>query len=103
MTDRGGMFATPNVYINPTVGSPLLRVEIVQGDKNLGALAGFPQTYIARSEVRAYFNGLMASGEVLDEGSYRMKVSALRIFGDEEKVDDWDVVESTSFAVQYAS
>jgi hypothetical protein len=45
----------------------------------------------------------MASGEVLDEGSYRMKVSALRIFGDEEKVDDWDVVESTSFAVQYAS
>ncbi|RYN45437.1 hypothetical protein AA0114_g9129 [Alternaria tenuissima] len=103
MTDRGDMFATPNVYINPTVGSPLLRVEIFQGDKNLGALAGFPQTYIARSEVRAYFNGLMASGEVLDEGSYRMKVSALRIFGDEEKVDDWDVVESTSFAVQYAS
>jgi hypothetical protein len=103
MTDRGDMMATPNVYIYPSIGSPLLRVEVLQGDKVLGALAGFPQTYVARTEVRAYFNGLMADGTVLDEGSYRMRVMALRIFGDEERGEDWDVVESAGFAVKYAA
>ncbi|KAG9185525.1 hypothetical protein G6011_06856 [Alternaria panax] len=103
LTDRGDTIATPNVYIRPTVGSPLLNAEVLQGDKSLGALAGFPQTYVARTELRAYFNGLMADGKVLDEGSYRIKISALRIFGNEEKEEDWDVVESAGFAVKYAS
>ncbi|KAF9691272.1 hypothetical protein EKO04_010922 [Ascochyta lentis] len=102
MTDRGDTMATPNVYIRPSFGSSLLRVEVLQGDKVLGALAGFPQTYVARTEVRAYFNGLMADGRVLDEGSYRIKVMALRIFGDEKRDEDWDVVESAGFAVKYA-
>ncbi|KAI4638974.1 uncharacterized protein J4E78_011040 [Alternaria triticimaculans] len=102
MTDRGDMQNTPNVYVGTIVGSSLVRVEVVQGDRVLGALAGFPQTYVARGEVRAYFNGLMADGTVLDEGEYRMKVSALRIFGNEESEEDWDVFESVSFKVKYA-
>ncbi|KAJ4361498.1 hypothetical protein N0V95_001835 [Ascochyta clinopodiicola] len=101
MTDRGDTMTTPNVYIHPLVGSSLLRVEVLQGDKILGALAGFPQTYVARKEVRAYFNGLMADGKVLDEGSYRIKVTALRIFGDEEREQDWDTVESVGFTMKY--
>ena len=76
---------------------------MVQEDKVLGALAGFPQTYVAIEEVRAYFNGLMADGTVLDEGVYKMKVSALRIFGNEESEVDWDVFESVSFKVKYAA
>jgi hypothetical protein len=103
LTDRGDIMATPNVYIRPTVGSPLLRVEVLQGDKVLGALAGFPQTFIARIEVRAFFNGLMADGTVLEEGLYSMRVSALRIFGNEGRKEDWDVVTSAAFAVKYAS
>ncbi|CAN9252094.1 unnamed protein product [Alternaria alternata] len=105
MTHRGYMSEVPNsAYMNPTVGFYLCCVlEIFQVDKFVAALAGFAQTYIARSEVRAYFNGLMASGEVLDEVSDRMKVSALRIVCDGEKVEDWNVAESSSFAVQYAS
>lgn len=103
LTDRGDMMATPNVYIRPAVGSPLLRVEVLQGDKVLGALAGFPQMFIARIEVRAYFNGFMADGTVLEEGIYSMRVSALRIFGNEERKEDWDVITSAAFAVKYLS
>ncbi|KZM24061.1 uncharacterized protein EKO05_0004598 [Ascochyta rabiei] len=101
MTDGGDTMAIPNMYIRPSVGSSLLRVEVLQGEKNVGTLAGFPLTYISRTEVRAFFNGLMADGRVLDEGSYRMRVAALRIFGDEEREEDWDIVESVSFAVKY--
>ncbi|USP79989.1 serine-type endopeptidase [Curvularia clavata] len=103
MADRGDTMATPNIYISPLVGSPLLRVEVLQGDKVLGPLAGFPQTYVARRELRAYFNGLLADGRVLDEGLYRMRVMALHIFGDEARKEDWDVVDSASFAVKYAT
>jgi subtilisin family serine protease len=102
-TDQGDIQKIPNVYMQPYVGTPLLRVEVLQGDKVLGPLAGFPQTFIPRSEVRAYFNGLMADGKVLDEGSYRMRIRALRIFGNEEREEDWDVVETTSFAFKYAT
>jgi subtilisin family serine protease len=101
MTDEGDIYGSPNVYIRPAVGSRMLRVEVLQGDRVLGALAGFPQTYIARREVRAYFNGLMADGTVLDEGSYRLRVMALRVFGDEKRAEDWDVVESATFGVKY--
>jgi hypothetical protein len=103
MTDRGDTMATPNVYISLTVGSSLLRVEVLQDEKEVGALAGFPLTYVARGEVRAFFNGLMADGRVLNEGSYRIRVSALRLFGNEERKEDWDVFESASFAVKYAA
>ncbi|EOA82987.1 uncharacterized protein SETTUDRAFT_165339 [Exserohilum turcica Et28A] len=99
--DDGDTMATPNVYMNPVVGSPLIRVEVLQGDKVLGPLAGFPQTYVPRSEVRAFFNGLLADGSVLDEGSYRMRVKALHIFGEKDREDDWDTVYSATFTVKY--
>jgi subtilisin family serine protease len=102
-TDRGDSQKTPNMYVGTIVGSPLVRVEVLQGDTMLGALAGFPQTYVARGEVRAFFNGLMADGTVLEEGSYRMRVSALRIFGTEEREEDWDIFESATFTVKYAA
>lgn len=102
-SDSGDTLNTPNAYIIPLIGTPLLRVEVLQGNKVLGPLAGFPQVYLGRSEVRAFFNGLLADGKVLDEGSYRMRIKALHVFGDEDREEDWDVVETTSFAVKYAS
>ncbi|KAH9867743.1 hypothetical protein IAQ61_008338 [Plenodomus lingam] len=102
--DRGDMINSPNMYIKPWVGTKLLRVEVLQGNTILGALAGFPQMFLPRSdELRAFFNGLLADGRVLDEGSYKMRAMALRVFGDEEREEDWDVVESIPFAIKYAA
>ncbi|EUC33580.1 hypothetical protein COCCADRAFT_95623 [Bipolaris zeicola 26-R-13] len=102
-TDRGDYYNSPNVYMFPSVGSPLLRLDVLQGNKTLGPLAGFPLTYIPRGETRAYFNGLLADGTVLEEGTYRMKVMALHIFGNENNVEDWDIVETSSFTFKYST
>ncbi|KAI8201518.1 Minor extracellular protease vpr [Colletotrichum sp. SAR 10_76] len=104
-TDRGDQSATPNVYIQPTVGTASLAVDVlsvVNGkEENLGSLAGWPLPYVTRVDQRAYFNGLLADGTVLEPGVYKMQVSALRIYGDREKKEDWDVFTTVPFIVKY--
>ncbi|KAF9873122.1 hypothetical protein CkaCkLH20_09285 [Colletotrichum karsti] len=106
-TDRGDQSATPNVYIQPTVGTASIQVEVlsVSGGKeeNVGGLAGWPLSYVTRLDQRAFFNGLLADGTVLEPGVYKMKVSALRIYGDREKKEDWDVFETVHFILKYQS
>lgn len=43
----------------------------------------------------------MADGSVLDRGSYKIRVSTLRIFGDEKSKEVCDVIEPVSFTVFY--
>jgi hypothetical protein len=102
-TDEGSESNTPNVYINPTIGTRLLRVDVVSGEEVLGSLAGWPQLHLAKKQVRAWFNGLLADGTVVDEGRYRFRVMALRIFGNEEREEDWDVIRTVEFGFTYQS
>jgi hypothetical protein len=99
--DQGDESSTPNVYITLTVGTRMLRVDVLQGAEVVGTLAGWPQMHIARSAVRAWFHGVLDDGKVLQEGRYRFRVMALRIFGDEERKEDWDVVETVEFELRY--
>ncbi|KAH5463519.1 hypothetical protein HBI31_213750 [Parastagonospora nodorum] len=103
LTDRGDMMATPNVYVRPIVGTRILRADVLRGDEELGALAGWPPTFVARFERRAWINGLLSNGKVMEEGTYRLRVQALRIFGDESKKEDWDVVETVPFGIKYTA
>ncbi|KAF2177139.1 subtilisin-like protein [Zopfia rhizophila CBS 207.26] len=100
-TDRGDQSTTPNVYINPTVGTRVLRVDVLHGEEVLGSLAGWPQIHVTRGEVRAWFNGLLVDGTVVDEGWYSFRIMALRIFGNEEREGDWDVVRTVEFSFTY--
>lgn len=100
-TDRGDSQTTPNVYIRPIVGTRMLRADVLRGDDELGALAGWPLMHVARFENRAWINGLLADGKVMEEGSYSVRVQALRIFGDESKEEDWDVVNTVAFELKY--
>jgi hypothetical protein len=77
------------------------RADVLRGDEELEALAGWPQRYLAKGEVRAWFNGLLSDGTVLDEGTYGLRVRALRVFGDEEREEDWDVVATVEFGNKY--
>ncbi|KAK8042603.1 hypothetical protein PG994_013086 [Apiospora phragmitis] len=116
--------ATPNMLLQPILGTRALHVDVVLDNSNgdnqdggsgpnsnakktptgrpcLGALAGYPQTYVSKDEQRAFFQGMLADGTVLPAGTYRLMASALRVFGDEAREDDWDVVETVPFVVNY--
>ncbi|KAK7413477.1 hypothetical protein QQX98_007625 [Neonectria punicea] len=104
VTDRGDEDLTPNVYITATVGSSALHVDVLSESGKgevLGALAGWPLLYVPRGTQRAYVKGLLADGTVLEEGAYALKVSALRVFGNESRDDDWDVVTTVPFSLKY--
>ncbi|KZL86648.1 subtilisin carlsberg [Colletotrichum incanum] len=106
-TDMGDNGAIPNVYISPTVGTPSIQVDVFRvrdgKEENLGSLAGWPRSYVARSEQRAYFNGLLADRTVLEPASYAMEIRALRIFGNRAKKEDWDILKTVPFILKYAT
>jgi hypothetical protein len=93
--------ATATEYASASF-SRMLRADVLRGKEELGALAGWPLTYVARAEKRAWVNGLLADGTVLEEGEYRLRVQALRIFGNENEEEDWDVVETVAFGLKYS-
>jgi hypothetical protein len=101
--DEGNESTTPNVYMSLTVGTRALRVDVLRGEEVVGSLAGWPQMHMARGTVRAWFNGLLDDGTVVQEGLYKLRVTALRIFGDEEREDDWDVTETVDFNFTYTA
>ncbi|KAI2487821.1 peptidase [Pyrenophora tritici-repentis] len=100
-TDSGSEQNDPNVYISPIVGMSLVHIDVLQGNVVLGELAGWPRMHLGRDEARGWFNGLLADGTVLDAGVYKMRVRALRIFGDEKRKEDWDVIETVEFGIKY--
>lgn len=85
------------------VGSAKVHIDVFKGEEELGSVAGSPQIYLPRGTSRVFFSGLLANGTVLDEGSYSLRVKALRVFGDENKDEDWDVVKTVQFSFKYAS
>lgn len=48
------------------------------------------------------WNGLLDSGSYAPEGSYKLVVRALRIFGDPDEEDDWDLSELPQFSIKYS-
>ncbi|KAL5389691.1 hypothetical protein DPSP01_002186 [Paraphaeosphaeria sporulosa] len=101
--DTGNEGSQPNVYMELLIGSALVHIDVFRGKEELGSLAGSPQVYLPRGASRIFFNGLLANGTVLEEGSYSLRVKALRIFGDEDKEEDWDIVKTVEFGFKYAS
>ncbi|KAI1344254.1 peptidase S8/S53 domain-containing protein [Xylariaceae sp. FL0016] len=99
----GPVIGYPNLLLQPTIGTREVRVAVVAAADGsvLGPLAGFPQQYVTRTQSWAAVRGLLADGTVLDEGAYRLRVSALRLFGDAATDADWDVLETVPFVVRY--
>ena len=92
----------PKMMVVPSVGSRELRLDVVTVEgKNLGLMPSFPQTYIPRIGRSYIFGGRLADGTVVEPGSYKFVVSALKIFGDADTKEDWDIVESVPFNLKY--
>jgi hypothetical protein len=100
-TDDGDQSKAPNVHMELMVGSAVARVDVLQNGEVAGPAAGSLLMYLLRGESRIFFTALLADGTVLDEGKYALRISALRIFGDEENREDWDVADTVDFNIKY--
>ncbi|EFY87880.1 subtilisin-like protease [Metarhizium acridum CQMa 102] len=106
--------------INATLGTPLVRAEVVPlnstanatniATKPIGQLQGFPVQWrpsnLQQSPDLLQFtqfkwNGQLDTGSNVPEGYYKLVVRALRIFGNPSNDEDWDISESPRFQITY--
>ncbi|XP_014555782.1 hypothetical protein COCVIDRAFT_38495 [Bipolaris victoriae FI3] len=83
----------PVAAVDFVFGSPLLNIQIVSTSKQSVNLAVdfFPFTW----------NGQLDDKSFVPAGSYKFRVSALHIFGDPDRPQDYDVAETSSFKISY--
>ncbi|UNI14419.1 hypothetical protein JDV02_001049 [Purpureocillium takamizusanense] len=108
------------IYANFALGSPKVRCDIVPmttcppknitvddplGDtfKTVGQPAGWPLRYVPRGGNLQPWDGQLDGGIYAPPGKYKFVIRALRLFGDETKLEEWDKDTSTSFYIKYQS
>lgn len=73
------------------------------GTKTIGQVASYPRRYTPRNGYPPVpWAGMLDNGEFVPKGRYNIVLRALRIFGDPEKGDDWDVAETGTLRIEYA-
>ncbi|KAK4225046.1 putative protease [Podospora fimiseda] len=107
----------PKLVIILGFGSPLIRVDVVPvtncsiaarnaktvwGTKTLGQPEGFPVYYQPRGKLEFAWNGKLSDGNFAPAGVYKFSIRALRVFGDENKAEEFDVTETIPFRLKYA-
>jgi hypothetical protein len=100
-------FTLPAVAVNSTLGSRLMQFHIVpvSGDgsqgKPLGQTQASPVEYNARGRDSLGWEGKLNNGKYAPEGSYRILVRALRLYGNEKIDKDWDESMTPLFGIKY--
>lgn len=108
----GRTYPTANLVLS--LGSALVRADVVPlsanytgpsetvlGNKTAGSVYGFPQTYVDRSFIQVGFNGMVADGSVVPEGRYELLVRVLRLFGNPELPQDYNLLTAIPFNLRY--
>ncbi|KAI0847159.1 subtilisin-like protein [Daldinia vernicosa] len=105
----------PKLVVYPTLGVPELRADVIavtatslpttkwKGYEIIGSLPGYPLSLVPRNGGGSYFNGILDDGTIIPEGTYKFITSAVRVYGDASKEDDWDIVETVPFLLKYKS
>ncbi|KAK4443219.1 peptidase S8/S53 domain-containing protein [Podospora aff. communis PSN243] len=105
----------PCAMFTRNLGSAHLRMDIVPlevegeldttevlGIEIAGSAERYPlRWYPGRGATEDPFTGMLSDGRVVPEGRYRFVMRALRVFGDERRVEDWDVVWLPAFWLRY--
>jgi hypothetical protein len=111
-----GNYTYPYFKLRLSMGSRLVRVDVqslngtgnstdISGERVVGSLPNFPKLFQPRDAVRAKtvsWNGDLSDGSFVPEGGYKLLVRALKIFGNPENPEDYDVVETPPFYIRYA-
>ncbi|RYO80946.1 hypothetical protein DL766_000295 [Monosporascus sp. MC13-8B] len=108
-----GAATYPKMVVLPTLGSTELKIDVVPlgktslpthdwlGMNSLGQIPELPMSYVPRTGYTFIWGGRLADGTVVDAGAYKLVASAPRIFGDPNKEEEWDIVESVPFNLKY--
>lgn len=102
----------PRLFINLALGSAVVRVDVVpaSSDANttesvglatIGDLYMTPLEYQPRGPQSVTWDGRLATGEYAPAGAYKLAVRALKIFGDRNSADDYELAETVEFGIHY--
>lgn len=99
-----------------TFGTRVLRVDLVPagsnstvkttevlGEKIVGSLDQFPLYEQGRGQWHTFWTGNLSDGSYAPAGDYNILFRALKVFGDENSADDYQVVRSVDFSISYAT
>lgn len=105
----------PEAHVVLDLGTRSLRADVIPlsanytgpittilGQRTAGSIYGFPQTYLPRFYNHVVFTGMLDDGTPLPEGKYALAVRALRLFGDPERVEDYDRMAVLPFHLNYS-
>ncbi|RDA91516.1 hypothetical protein CP533_4589 [Ophiocordyceps camponoti-saundersi (nom. inval.)] len=102
-------FGYPLVHVDVV---PVTTVNSTAGASSIGQVSGFPKNFYAERHAVSHltngglatfeWTGLLNTGSYVQEGvEYTLIARALRIFGDPNNEEDWDVSKSSEFSVRY--
>lgn len=105
----------PCAVFTRNIGSALLRMDIipleVEGELNTTEVLGikiagsaerYPlRWYPGRGATEDPFTGMLSDGRIVPEGRYQFVMRALKIFGDPNKAEDYDVQRLPPFILKY--
>lgn len=111
----------PQLQISMAMGSAYVKIDVLPvsvpegtnvtttlGDvQTVGDVFMTPYEWMARNPIDApdatTWDGRLATGDYAPEGTYKMLVRALKIFGDRNTIDDFETVETVEFSISYMS
>lgn len=102
------------------MGSAVVRLDVVPvsvptetniteslGLRTIGDVFNSPFTYYERTRptllLTYLWDGRLANGDYAPEGTYKLVLRALKIFGDRNNADDYEVAETVDFGIKYMS
>lgn len=108
----------PELLVSLALGSALVRVDVVPvspsssagcreslGLTTVGDVFATPLEYLPRNDPAlpnvVKWDGRLASGAYAPEGSYKLVVRALKIFGDRAAAEDYELAETVEFGIRY--
>lgn len=109
----------PQLLFSLALGSAVVRVDVVPlsttsrgvdageslGLTTVGDVYQTPLEYMPRNDPSLpnvlTWDGRLATGAYAPEGAYKMAVRALKIFGDRTVAEDYELVETVDFSIQY--
>ncbi|RSL59936.1 hypothetical protein CEP54_007075 [Fusarium duplospermum] len=104
---------TPSLQVQLVMGTEMMRLDVVPTDPHAtgtkkvlgvditGEVPGYPIRYVDRRGFIEYFSGMLESGSRAPEGSYKLLLRALNVFGDPENPKDWSSIETVPFQLKY--
>ena len=80
-----------------------LNTTVVLGVKIAGSVWEYPKRWMQVGGDEDAFTGMLADGRVVPEGRYRFLARTVKMFGDETKETEWNMVWLDEFELRYRS